>query len=83
VAEKILEPEYYPEEGGLLGALARLRDSGTVFYVMDRADGSGAIKSRNDLLIPAGFERLFERLSDHWEISSTAIDKSRQAPATT
>jgi len=79
VAEKILEPEYYPEEGGLLGALARLRDSGTVFYVMDRADGSGAIKSRNDLLIPAGFERLFERLSDHWEISSTAIDKSRQA----
>jgi len=83
VAEKVLEPEYYPEEGGLLGALARLRDSGTVFYVMDRADGSGAIKSRNDLLIPAGFERLFERLSDHWEISSTAIDKSRQAPATT
>jgi hypothetical protein len=79
VAEKVLESKYYPENGGLLAALQRLREKGTVFYVMDRADDSGVVKSRNDLAIPAGFEAMFVRLSDHWDISSSAIDKSRKA----
>ena len=77
VAEKVLDPKYYPESGGLLGALESLRLQDVGFYVMDRREPDGRLKTKADLAIPDGYSALFNQVSTHWDVRSSDLRTAR------
>lgn len=83
-AVRVLEPRYYPEAGGLIGALELIRARGCSFLVAGRADAR-TFHASETLRVPAGFEALFQRLPERAfrvDLSSTELRGALAAGST-
>ena len=75
---RVVDPRFYTGgRGGMLEALARVRESGCRFLVAARLDrGSGRVLTLADCALPQGFERLFEAIPAadfRMDLSSTEL----------
>ena len=81
---RLVDPRFYArDEGGMLHAFTRIRESGCRFLVAARLDSSsGRVRTLADCSVPRGYERLFEAIpaSDfRIDISSTELRERRRA----
>ncbi len=75
---RLVDPRFYAGDGGgMLGAFARIRESGCRFLVAARLDpSSGRVLTLADCAVPGGFERLFEAIPAadfRMDLSSTEL----------
>lgn len=86
-AVRIVNPKYYNGNVGLVRALADMRAHGASFLVAGRVeqrkDGtkSEAFQSMEDVLVPIGFEDMFEAIPEsefRMDVSSSEIRKKQQ-----
>jgi len=79
-AVRILHPRYYDNgKTNLQAALTEIRDQECRFLVAGRVDGDGRFRHRDDLLIPTGFDALFQPIPPdqfRQDISSTELRQS-------
>ena len=76
-AARIVEPRYYGDsEANMLAALAEIDDRGNRFLVAGRLDDDGLFHELPELVLPAGFETLFQAIPARlfrYDVSSTDI----------
>ncbi|MFV0298826.1 MAG: hypothetical protein ACK5JT_22215 [Hyphomicrobiaceae bacterium] len=76
-AERLIAPKYYGgDEARMHGALDEIGDAGGNFLVAVRVDGSGQLRTLNDVAVPRRYAELFTEIPEHrfrLDTSSSAI----------